>query len=71
MAIVFQKPKSLTDATLHYCPGCTHGIVHRLVAEQLAGRQADAHGPGRVAAGRADHDRPENIKQTHGAPPWM
>ena len=36
--------------------------VHRLIAEQLAGRQADAHGPGRVAAGRADHDRPKNIK---------
>ena len=33
MAIVFEKPKSLTDATLHYCPGCTHGIIHRLVAE--------------------------------------
>jgi 2-oxoglutarate ferredoxin oxidoreductase subunit beta len=27
--------KALTDATLHYCPGCTHGIVHRLVAEAL------------------------------------
>lgn len=36
--------------------------VHGLVAEQLAGRQADAHGSGRVTAGRADHDRPENIK---------
>ena len=35
MAVVFQKPKSLTDAPLHYCPGCTHGIVHRLVAEAL------------------------------------
>lgn len=35
MAIVFQKPKALTDATLHYCPGCTHGIVHRLVAEAI------------------------------------
>lgn len=35
MAIVFQKPKSLTDATFHYCPGCTHGIVHRLVAETI------------------------------------
>ena len=30
---VFEKPKSLTDAQLHYCPGCTHGIIHRLVAE--------------------------------------
>ena len=35
MAVVFEKPKSLTDAPLHYCPGCTHGIVHRLVAEAI------------------------------------
>ena len=33
MTTVFEKPRSLTDAVLHYCPGCTHGIVHRLVAE--------------------------------------
>ncbi|MBQ6425645.1 MAG: 2-oxoglutarate oxidoreductase [Clostridia bacterium] len=33
--IVFDKPKSLTDAVFHYCPGCTHGIVHRLVAESI------------------------------------
>lgn len=32
---VFEKPKSLTDKTLHYCPGCTHGIIHRLVAEAI------------------------------------
>ncbi len=35
MAVVFEKPKSLTDAVLHYCPGCTHGIIHRLVAEVI------------------------------------
>ena len=35
MAVVFQKPKALTDAPLHYCPGCTHGIIHRLVAEAI------------------------------------
>ena len=33
--IVFQKPKTLTDVPLHYCPGCTHGIIHRLVAEAI------------------------------------
>jgi len=33
--IVFKKPHALTDAPLHYCPGCTHGIVHRLVAEAI------------------------------------
>ena len=35
MATVFKKPQALTDAPLHYCPGCTHGIIHRLVAEAL------------------------------------
>ena len=35
MAIVFEKTKGLTDVPLHYCPGCTHGIIHRLVAEAL------------------------------------
>ncbi|MBO4695348.1 MAG: hypothetical protein J5656_05495 [Clostridia bacterium] len=35
MAVVFEKPKFLTDTPLHYCPGCTHGIAHRLVAEAL------------------------------------
>ena len=33
--IVFDKPKALSNVPLHYCPGCTHGIVHRLVAEAL------------------------------------
>ncbi len=35
MATVFKKPQALTDVPLHYCPGCTHGIIHRLVAEAL------------------------------------
>lgn len=35
MAVVYQKSKGLTDAPLHYCPGCTHGIIHKLVAEVL------------------------------------
>ncbi len=35
MAVVFQKTKGLTDKQFHYCPGCTHGIIHRLVAEVL------------------------------------
>ena len=35
MSIVFQKPHALADVPLHYCPGCTHGIIHRLVAEAI------------------------------------
>ncbi len=33
--VVFEKPHALTDVPFHYCPGCTHGIVHRLVAEVM------------------------------------
>lgn len=33
--VVFKKSKLLTDKPLHYCPGCAHGIAHRLVAEVL------------------------------------
>lgn len=35
MAVVYEKTQGLTDAVFHYCPGCTHGIVHKLVAEVL------------------------------------
>ena len=33
MTTVFKKPESLADVSMHYCPGCTHGIIHRLIAE--------------------------------------
>ena len=33
--VVFEKTKGLTNNELHYCPGCTHGIIHRLVAEVM------------------------------------
>ncbi len=32
---VFANPEALTDDLTHYCPGCTHGIVHRLIAEVI------------------------------------
>ena len=35
MSIVYERPKSLSDVPTHYCAGCTHGIVHRLIAETL------------------------------------
>jgi 2-oxoglutarate/2-oxoacid ferredoxin oxidoreductase subunit beta len=33
--LVYQRPDSLTDCATHYCPGCTHGVAHRLVAEVI------------------------------------
>jgi len=35
MKTVFTRPKALTENKFHYCPGCHHGIIHRLVAEVL------------------------------------
>jgi 2-oxoglutarate ferredoxin oxidoreductase subunit beta len=35
MKKVFTRPKTLKDAAYHYCPGCTHGIAHRLIAETI------------------------------------
>lgn len=35
MAVIYKKPHALTDVPFHYCPGCTHGIAHKLVAEVI------------------------------------
>ncbi|OPJ54688.1 thiamine pyrophosphate-dependent enzyme [Alkalithermobacter paradoxus] len=35
MAVVFKRTEGLTEKEVHYCPGCTHGIIHRLVGEVL------------------------------------
>lgn len=33
--VVYARPRALTEVTSHYCPGCTHGVAHRLIAEVL------------------------------------
>ncbi len=35
MNIVYKKSEGLVDIPTHYCPGCTHGLIHKLVAESL------------------------------------
>jgi len=35
MNVVYERPESLSEKYTHYCPGCTHGIAHRLLAEAL------------------------------------
>jgi 2-oxoglutarate ferredoxin oxidoreductase subunit beta len=32
---VYRRPSALTETMTHYCPGCTHGIIHRLIAEAI------------------------------------
>ena len=33
--LVYQKPRLLNDKPMHYCPGCSHGVVHKLIAEVI------------------------------------
>lgn len=33
--LVFRRPEALSSTITHYCPGCTHGVIHRLVAEAI------------------------------------
>lgn len=35
MQVVYSRPESLTPTVTHYCPGCTHGVIHRLIAEVM------------------------------------
>ena len=34
--LVYEKPALLNDVNMHYCPGCSHGVIHKLVAEVIA-----------------------------------
>ena len=34
--LVYEKPKLMNDTAMHYCAGCSHGVVHKLVAEVIA-----------------------------------
>ena len=73
MAVVFQKPKALTDAVLHYCPGCTHGIVHRLVAEAIDELGVEGRTIGIAPVGCSvmayDYFRCDMIEAAHGRAP--
>ncbi len=33
--VVYEKSAALTDVSTHFCPGCTHGVIHKLIAESL------------------------------------
>lgn len=35
MSVIYKKPDALTDAPFHYCPGCGHGTVHRIIGEVM------------------------------------
>lgn len=35
MAVIYKRTEALVDVPTHYCPGCTHGIIHKIVAEVI------------------------------------
>ena len=34
--LVYTKPELMNDNPMHYCPGCSHGVIHKLIAEVIA-----------------------------------
>lgn len=73
MAVVFDKPHALTDAPFHYCPGCTHGIVHRLVAEVMDELDIEGKAVGVAPVGCAvmnyDYFGCDMVEAPHGRAP--
>ena len=71
--IVFEKPKSLSDVALHYCPGCTHGIIHRLVAEAIDELNIEGKTIGVAPVGCAvmayDYFNCDMVEAAHGRAP--
>ena len=73
MAVIYSKPKSLADLQLHYCPGCTHGIIHRLVAQAIDDLGIEGTTIGVAPVGCAvmayDYFKCDMIEAAHGRAP--
>ncbi len=73
MKKVFSRPKSLKDVPFHYCPGCTHGIAHRLVTEVIdeLGIQGTSIGVGSVGCSvfNIDYFDIDTVQASHGRGP--
>lgn len=73
MAIVFDRPKALADVKTHYCPGCTHGIIHRLVAEAIDALDIEGSTVGIAPVGCSvmayDYFNCDMIEAPHGRAP--
>ncbi len=73
--LVYERPESLTETTTHYCPGCTHGTAHRLVAEVLdeMGIREKAIGVAPVGCSvfAYDYFNHDFVEAAHGRAPAM
>jgi len=70
---VYERPGTLTDTRLHYCPGCGHGVVHRLIAEVLTELDLPARtiavAPVGCAVFAYDYLRVDFVEAPHGRAP--
>ncbi len=73
--IVYQRPASFTSTPAHYCPGCTHGVAHRLIAELLdeMGLREQAIGVASVGCGvfAYNYFDCDFVQAPHGRAPAM
>ena len=73
MKTVFQKPHALKDISMHYCPGCTHGIIHRLVAEVIDELGIEGHTVGVSSVGCSynnyEYFNCDMVQAAHGRAP--
>ena len=71
--VVFEKPKCLKDAPMHYCPGCAHGLVHRIIAQAIdeLGIQSDTIGiaPVGCAVFAYNYFDVDMVEASHGRAP--
>ena len=73
MTTVFDRPHALKDVSLHYCPGCTHGIIHRLVAEAIDSLGIEGRSVGIASVGCSvltyNYFNVDMIQAAHGRAP--
>lgn len=73
MAIVYKRPHALLDVPTHYCPGCTHGVIHKLVAEVIDELDIEGKTVGVVPVGCSvmayDYFACDAVEAPHGRAP--
>lgn len=71
--VIFERPELLIDRSTHYCPGCGHGVVHRLIAEVLGelglGSRTIAVAPVGCAVFAYDYIGVDFVEAPHGRAP--
>ena len=71
--VIFERPELLADRSSHYCPGCGHGVVHRLIAEVLGelglGAKTIAVAPVGCAVFAYDYIGVDFVEAPHGRAP--